>query len=179
MKKTCHLSSNDHEIYIYGIDTLLYTILSTFGLLSLGLVCGQLTESIVIIAIFYVNQTLGGGFHASTHLGCFLTMSIGLILLFIFLNIPFNQIIYIITGFTSISVLIFYPLVLHKNKEYLNPQFYALSKRSRLSIIIQIICYCVVISVRSTLLIKSMSAGFMACASSRLVAVIQYHRQHL
>lgn len=78
LKKKCPIPPNEQDIYEYGIDVLLYTVLSTTGLLFLRLLYGQFTESIVIIAILYLNQTLGGGFHASTHLNCFATMAIGL-----------------------------------------------------------------------------------------------------
>lgn len=71
--------AEDHEVYAYGLDAILYTMISTLGLVLIGVVMRSTTEALVIIGMFYINQTLGGGFHASTHLRCFLTMAVGLL----------------------------------------------------------------------------------------------------
>ena len=66
--------AKDHEVYAYGLDAILYTMISTLGLVLIGVVMRSTTEALVIIGMFYINQTLCGGFHASTHLRCFLTI---------------------------------------------------------------------------------------------------------
>ena len=66
------------EICEYGCELWLYTILSTLGLFMIGLFAKAPIEAIVIISIFYVCQSIGGGFHASTHIKCFFTMVYGL-----------------------------------------------------------------------------------------------------
>lgn len=120
LKQKCPIPPNEQDIYEYGIDVLLYTVLSTTGLLFLGLLYGQFTESIVIIAILYLNQTLGGGFHASTHLHCFATMAIGLSCCLSTLFIPFPLLASVIIALTSAGFMLRFPLVLHVNKAYLS-----------------------------------------------------------
>lgn len=60
---------------IYGCELWLYTILSTLGLLILGVFLQSFWEAVIIIFIFYNCQSTGGGFHASSHMRCFLTMA--------------------------------------------------------------------------------------------------------
>ncbi len=177
LTKKCHILPDERDIYFYGINIMIYTIFSTFGLVFLGILRGQLIESTLIIAIYYINQTLGGGFHASSHLGCFLTMSIGLLQLLLLLRY-FNYLqVYIIIGFLSLSILFLCPLILHKNKEYLQPHFHSLSTRSVSALIIQLLFYIIIIYTQNIMLIGSISAGFMACAISRSIAFIQFKIQ--
>ena len=69
---------HNRSTYVYGLDIFLYTILSTAGLLLIGYVSHHFYESILLIILFYTNQTYGGGFHANSHTKCFLTMTLGL-----------------------------------------------------------------------------------------------------
>ena len=52
---------------MYGADLVSYTLLITAGLLLAGALCHLFWQTAVIIALYYTNQTLGGGYHASTH----------------------------------------------------------------------------------------------------------------
>lgn len=58
---------HNRSTYVYGLDIFLYTILSTVGLLLIGYVSHHFYESVLLIILFYTNQTYGGGFHASSH----------------------------------------------------------------------------------------------------------------
>lgn len=98
LEKRTIIPAADHEVYVYGFDAALYTFLSTAGLVLIGCVLGQGIETLIIISLFYVNQTLGGGFHASTHLNCFITMVLGLLGCLATFLLPFNQWICCILG---------------------------------------------------------------------------------
>ena len=64
----------EREVCEYGFAITICTIASTLGLLL-----GQFLGGAVLIALFYTCQSSGGGYHASTHLRCFLTMCAGLL----------------------------------------------------------------------------------------------------
>lgn len=85
-------SKEQYDICRYGIEILLHTILSTLGLFATGLYLRMFPEALIIITVFYINQSLGGGFHASSHMKCFITMALfltsGLCILYIFPQIP-------------------------------------------------------------------------------------------
>ena len=76
---------------IYGCELWLYTILSTLGLLTLGVFLQSFWEAVIIIFIFYTCQSTGGGFHASSHMRCFLTMAIGLLTGLLLMKVPVFQ----------------------------------------------------------------------------------------
>ena len=69
-----YLDPEQREVAAYGFDLLIYTLLSTLGLLLAGAVLGRGVQAALIVGLFYLNQTFGGGFHARTHLRCFATM---------------------------------------------------------------------------------------------------------
>ena len=115
------IEDSKRDVYIYAINLLLYTVVSTLGLIAISATLGKTTEGIIIILIYYVNQTLGGGFHASTHLRCFFTMAIlllaGLLALELHPSRTLLKAIVLIAGI----VLFIFPLILHQNKSYLLP----------------------------------------------------------
>ena len=115
----------------YGIELWLYTIASTAGLLLLGLLFNAAIESVIIISVYYICQSNGGGFHASTHAKCFLTMVFGLLTGLFLLRLPAILIAFPFVGLISGFLLLCFPLCLHQNKSYLNIQTRSLIRRSR------------------------------------------------
>ena len=47
------LKSKNREVYVYGVDLAIYTILSTLGLLLIGWIGGYPIESTILIALYY------------------------------------------------------------------------------------------------------------------------------
>ena len=109
----------EREVYEYGFAITICTIASTLGLLL-----GQFLGGAVLIALFYTCQSSGGGYHASTHLRCFLTMCAGLLAGLGFSLLP--------CPLWALAVLAV-PLTLHLNKLYLLENKKALILRSALS----------------------------------------------
>ena len=133
----CLCSGSDNEtvaICAYGMETLLYTIFSTAGLLLVGLICNRLVEAVIIVGIYYTNQTIGGGFHARTHIRCFLVMILCLTiaLLISLLSIAKPGLVFLCLF--SVITLIKHPLVLHDNKKYLLVHRRKLISRSIISV---------------------------------------------
>ncbi len=69
------MTEDEAEVYQYGFDIALYTLLSTATLLIIGILAGEFVSTVVCVSLFYLNQTVGGGYHANSHLGCFMTMA--------------------------------------------------------------------------------------------------------
>ena len=123
----------EREVYEYGFDITIYTVASTLGLLLLRLLLGQFLSGAVLIAIFYTCQSSGGGYHASTHLRCFLTMCAGLLAGLGFSLLPCLLWALCALAFLAVSALFVVPLTLHPNKQYLLENKKALILCSRLS----------------------------------------------
>ena len=115
----------------YGVDMALYTLFSTIGLLLIAAVLNSFITGLILIAVFYLNQTIGGGYHANSYLKCFLCMSMILLsgIAFGKLNLP-NFILYIL-GLASGTALWIKPVVLHPNRAHLKNRLPYFIKRSR------------------------------------------------
>lgn len=161
-------NDDDLEIYIYGLNLFLYTVLSTFSLIAIGFVVSKFVETIIIISLFYISQTYGGGYHANTHLSCFLTMHVCLIVYYFFLSIPFNPCLLLFVGCSSLIVLFLFPLVLHPNKRYLYKKSSYLMFRSRLLTIMQAFIF--LFSFRFHFHFHSFALSLFFCAISRFIA---------
>lgn len=168
--------AEDHEVYAYGLDTILYTMISTLGLVLIGVVMRSTTEALVIIGMFYINQTLGGGFHASTHLMCFLTMAVGLLCCLSTLFIPFPLPASLIIALMSMGFMLRFPLVLHINKAYLSNKRKLFSKHSQQALIFQLLAICFFLIWRDVHMVQTIAVGLLSCAFSRAVAVVQQKR---
>ena len=68
------ISSDNIEIYEYGFELMIATIIG-FGLVLIsGLVMGEFILSLVFYAIFVIVRFFTGGYHANTHLKCKMTL---------------------------------------------------------------------------------------------------------
>lgn len=164
-------SQDEQEIYVYGFELAIYTLISTLGLLTIGLLFGYPFETCLIIALFYVNQTLGGGFHASSHFSCFLSMCTGLITILFLLQLSFPNLLCAGIGIGSLLVLYTHPLILHKNKQFLQFKSPYFVKRSRIAVLVQLILFILLFCFSLFQYAKVYVFTLALCALSRLIAV--------
>ena len=165
------ICEDERAIYEYGFDITLYTILSTLGLLLIGLLFHQLANTIVLVFVFYSCQSSGGGYHASTHLRCFLTMCTGLLFGLAFQYIPFPDWLFLAIGASSILLLLIFPLTLHPNKSYLKADSNRLIRRSMLTTVF-ITCLCSVLLPLNWIPASIVSSAFLLSVVSRLYAIL-------
>lgn len=123
-------STEEREIYVYGFDIAIYSAVSTLGLLLAGLLLSIPTEACVLVTVFYINQTFGGGFHANSHIACFFIMGMGLIVFRSLMLIKIPMSICCVVTLMSFAVFFHYPVILHKNKMYLKYKIPFFIKRS-------------------------------------------------
>lgn len=166
-------SSDEREIYVYGFDIAIYTFVSTLGLILIGFLIGYPIEALVMISLFYVNQTLGGGYHASSHLSCFLVMCMGLLIFVILLFAPLPKALSAILGVCSLAILFSHPLILHKNKQFLTPKSPRFIKHSRIAICIQFVLFVLLWALSSAHYVQTFAVAFALCAVSRMTAYRQ------
>lgn len=164
-------SVSDHKVYVYGFEAALYTLFSTAGLILIGSLLGRHIESLIIIAFFYTNQTFGGGFHASTHWKCFLTMATGLLCCLASFLVPFHLCAYLGLGAISLLLMFLYPLVLHQNRAYLQSKQDLFRTRSRIALLIQTACLIGVVIWGKQTYIQTICIALGGCALSRIIAV--------
>lgn len=67
----------DRDIYEYGFELILSSAINIIAVIITGIFVKRLIESIVLLVVVIPLQSCGGGYHAKTHLRCFLIMYIG------------------------------------------------------------------------------------------------------
>ncbi len=92
------IDEEDIDIYTYGFEVLMDSVLETALLLVLGLVIGRIVETLVFICAFGVLRSFTGGYHASSKIVCtFMTSSTCVI------NIAFSC---IMSKYTSLTLVL-------------------------------------------------------------------------
>lgn len=114
------------DVYIYGFELLVSSVIETISLLLIGLLTGKLIDTIIFIISFSSIRVFSGGYHANSYLKCFIvTVAYYLLVLFsadIMLAFPNRTIILIaiITLFLSLILFILMSPVKSKCKSILN-----------------------------------------------------------
>lgn len=67
------LSSSDEEIYVYGFEMIISSVIGFIIIMTAGIYFRILAESLIFYVIFVGIRPFCGGFHAKTHLKCKLT----------------------------------------------------------------------------------------------------------
>lgn len=168
-----HIIDEDQKaVYLYGTDLLLYTMISTTILLFEGILAGKLWETIVLVSIFYCSQSIGGGYHASTHMRCLFCMIIGVGIYLLTITHIYSFMFYSLLGFASLAILWIFPLILHPNKAYLTEKSKYFEKNSRCLVSTYLILFAITILSRKIYIVNILSTSYALCACSRVVAVL-------
>ena len=73
------IKEEDAEIYIYGINQILTSVLNVSSALIIGLIFGVFPEIAVFMAAYIPLRSVAGGYHAKTPLSCYVFSVIMLI----------------------------------------------------------------------------------------------------
>ncbi|MGL6106298.1 accessory gene regulator B family protein [Romboutsia sp.] len=63
----------DYEVYLYGFETLIASILNSLSILLIGLLFDRFMHSIVFLACYCPLRQFAGGYHADTYKKCLFT----------------------------------------------------------------------------------------------------------
>ncbi len=66
------IEAEDAEIYIYGINQILVSVLNVLSALIIGLILGTFFEVVVFMAAYIPLRIFAGGYHAKTPLRCYI-----------------------------------------------------------------------------------------------------------
>ena len=167
-------SAEEREVYIYGFDIAIYTFLSTLGLFFIGWMAGRPIETTLLIFVYYINQSFGGGFHASSHLMCFLTMVLGELLFLASFLLPYSLLTCIGISVISLLFMWMHPLVLHPNKSYLKKKAPQLIKHSRQILLVEIALLIGFILLNVPVIMQTISLTLLLSAISRSVPIFNH-----
>lgn len=162
---------HSQEAYLYGLSQWLFSIMSVSLLLLGGIVYGHLYESVVLILVFCLNQSYGGGFHADSHLKCLSTSLIGQCVFFVLLRHEISVSLSTIVTLLSLSILYSFPLVLHKNKMYLERTKDTLIRKSRCLVVVEGLTYLIFVLLSFSALSRCISLALLLSSLSRVCAI--------
>lgn len=66
-------NEDEKEVYLYALDIVVYTFINATVILIASLFVGCFWQSVLFLLLFSLFQTKGGGFHASSHIGCIIS----------------------------------------------------------------------------------------------------------
>lgn len=89
------VSSDLTDVYVYGLEVLISSLLSTMFILIAGAIWGRFIETICFLIVFIGLRSFTGGFHANTYWLCTaLTLSIYGIVMLLSINVMIPGIVY-------------------------------------------------------------------------------------
>ncbi|MFZ7121141.1 MAG: accessory gene regulator ArgB-like protein [Eubacteriaceae bacterium] len=124
------------EVYRYGVEVLLSILLNTVLILSLGWILNIFIEIAIFMLAFGLLRVLAGGYHAKTHLSCFLiyiSTAVPTILLIRYFQMPLFQQLLFIELLSLVSLFLVYKFapVDSKNRPMSHKEIFVYRTRSR------------------------------------------------
>ena len=147
------LKLTDKEMYVYCFEILISTLINGIILLSIGFGTQHYISTIVFIIVFRALRSATGGYHANTHLKCFLTLIINFSLLIVmleFIEVNILNYIAILIMVSSLFIITILGPVDNINKRL---TIYEKSKKRLLCSIYYFVCiftYCILIYFEGT-----------------------------
>lgn len=78
-----------YDVYVYGTELTLSFLITTFIILAIGIIFGNIIGSIMFLTVFIFLRRFTGGYHANTYLKC-KVITVGSFLLSLFAAQIFN-----------------------------------------------------------------------------------------
>lgn len=125
----------DKEIYIYGFEAMLSTIINAILVLTIGILTGLLLETLIFIISFALLRVYCGGYHAKTHVGCILMFLIiyGSAMLAPYLiRAQYYGLFSIAISGVSLLVILIYAPIEHKNRPFVGNEYLTFRRLARI-----------------------------------------------
>lgn len=74
IERNCDMSKEEYAIALYGLQIMFNSTIKIAGIFLIGMVCGIWQEVLFTMLVFCSMRYWAGGWHSSTHIGCFSTM---------------------------------------------------------------------------------------------------------
>lgn len=170
------IEKDDEEVYEYGLQLLLSTVLNAVIALFLAFVSETVIPCLFYLSVFVVMRKSAGGFHAKTHLGCCCILIVVLSCFIGFVKFVPTEIYITVSGcsliISVVTILMFAPLE-HENKPLSDKDKVRLRKISIVYIIIISGLVILYGALNFKTIMVSMSLGTATSSGSVLAAKIQ------
>ena len=108
----------DRDIYIYGLELLISTLLTSISILILGFFIGEFISAIVYLLVYFLLKSYTGGYHAKHYYECFIYSILFYIILVIIRNVTlavYQPIFGLISLISSVIIIFEFAPVENKN----------------------------------------------------------------
>lgn len=164
------VNPQQRSICIYGFDLMFHTGINTLCVLIIGILSSHILEVLILLFFFCCSQSIGGGFHASTHLQCFIYVILGTLFYIFLIGLSVPSMVVLWLGIIAVALLWRYPLVLHPNKSYLSSKHVTLIRRSKKFVTQCTILLLLALHFNCSTAILSISYSLFLSALSRYIA---------
>ena len=168
------ISEQEIPIYSYCLDYIIELFFLFIFAVLYGVFSHKLPETLIFLAVFTPLRSFGGGFHASSHLMCFLTMVLGELLFLASFLLPYSLLTCIGISVISLLFMWMHPLVLHPNKSYLKKKAPQLIKRSRQILLLETTLLVAFILLNIPDIIQTGSLALLLSTISRDVPILKH-----
>ena len=141
------IKDEDKEIYSYGFRQMLVIILNLFTVLVLGIIFNQLIESILFMITYIPIRVYAGGYHARTHIRCYIFSFIMLLVVLYILKIQLISAlltVLILTLISSFTIILLAPIE-DENKPLDELETKIYSKRAKRNLLLVILLLCLML----------------------------------
>ena len=159
-------TQGQREIYRYGLELSVYYIIHAILLLAIGALFGRMMEVALLLFLFGLVQSNGGGYHANTHGKCMTFMTAGTLVFIAMLPIFQTYILLQLAAITfGLAAVIYLAPVAHKNHPLSRDQSKILGLRAKwLACMISLLWLVLVVlgmgaSIRETISISMLYSG--------------------
>ena len=112
------ITADYFDIYVYGFELLISSLLSTSLILIFGILMGQLLQTITFLIVFILLRSFSGGYHANTYIVCsVVTFSCFGIVLLLSHFVTIHWVMYIFLAAVGILLLLIFAPIENPNKE--------------------------------------------------------------
>lgn len=113
------ISEEDKEIYVYGYEMIITTILGAILVFAIALITGRFAEAFCFFMVFVITRQFCGGYHSKTRIMCSITFLICYASVLFFnsvLESIYNLFVHLLVLVPYFAVILGYSPIVNENK---------------------------------------------------------------
>lgn len=172
------IKEEDKANYIYSFEVMFFDFLSLLALVILALITNRFLETLIYLAAFLLLRCNTGGYHASTHLKCFLTLTfsyLAFIFLITFIPPVMHALVCTVSVLAAAAVIFLLAPIDHVNRRFTTAEYEIFKARCRILAAVLAIIFIVlacVLPVTHRVMALSGGLGMVSIALSLTAAKI-------
>lgn len=172
----------DREVYRYGIQQGLNLALNILTTIVIGALCGMVYPSILFLVCYMPLRSFCGGYHAKTHLRCYIYSVIMITsILLVTKYAAFNIVLYEILVLISLIIILILAPVEDENKKLDSVEKRVFRKRAYIIAFLEVLLYHIILFTSFTNSCKILSTALFSLSILMIIGSIKNYiqRRHM